>query len=956
MAIETFTRREVQSSGQQPGYLNVNYSPDAFGSQVGRALQQLGDTGMNIGAMVTQLDKEKRGNDAMNAYNKAKDQLRPTLYDPEFGIYAQSGGNAMGAGATAAAALENVKKQTLESIEDPETKAAFTKLWDRESDNTKDTTARFEMNELGKYKVETAKATLAGSMTDAYNQYNDPKAINTAIETAYAAIDVNALGLPPEGIQAAKDEAKSQIHLAAISRWAGEDPAQAFKYYEEHKNDLSGKDHIVANNFIAATRDQRFAEEWVASRTQASGAGAQLWNSLKQAESGNNPNTPDSPKGALGIAQVMPGTAREVLLQIGRSDIANLPEEQLKAEMRKNTALNEQVGQTYLSTQLRTFGGDIEAALVAYNAGPEAAKAFLAHNAGKTPGSRSYDVPGWKGLKSETEKYVQKIFATSGYDQGQTPPGYRMTRENWGLKNFKPEDLMAPTGGGQWVDARAAQGLDNLAGVMQQRFGIKVKINEETTGDPNQPTAGRRRGTSDPKDNPHVENSQHIKGTAFDVQVQGWSDEQKAAFLTEARKLGFGGIGFYGPNGHLHIDMGKERTWGSMPEWAKAAMGQPVIRAAGGEVVTPDFRGSEPPTGSTFTGPGAWMGTTGAGYFANAAQSNLDSLLAQAQLIADPGQRERVSALLRIQDAQQTTAVTREKAQLESTAWQMVTQGSVKDIEKRPELLSRLEPAFMNTLYSYEANRAKGGPVTDWKAYYQATRMTPEELARADLYTEYRNKTADAEFQKLISLQEEARKKLEGKQYDASLMANTRTRSQIVDDIAGQQGWNPKTSKGLEALAQFNKILDERILGEQELLGKPLKATEIQDIADKLLIEDRRDNWGWDYSRNAMQAMESPDDFVAAEKWDEVQDDDKTTLIDTFASRFRKEPTQEEAVDLYNRGFRVWLGGKADGPDEEKKLVRSSLEATLNRQLTETEFERYYGQYLLSYIRPNRPR
>src|SRR5690606_34568142 len=109
--------------------------------------------------------------------------------------------------------------------------------------------------------------------------------------------------------------------------------------------------------------------------------------------------------------------------------------------------------------------------------------------------------------------------------------------------------------------------LDSVADRMYQRFpGFKIKINEETTGDPNQPTAGRRRGTSDPKDNPHVTNSQHVTGgTAFDVQIQGWSDEQKAAFLTEARQLGFSGVGFYGPGGHLHIDMGKERTWGVVP-------------------------------------------------------------------------------------------------------------------------------------------------------------------------------------------------------------------------------------------------------------------------------------------------------------------------------------------------------------------------------------------------------
>lgn len=954
--VQTFTQREVQQSGQGSGYLNVSYSPDSFGAQVGRAMQGLGQTGMNIAETQAVLDKQKKANDALTAMNTAKDKLRPTLFDPEFGVFAQQGGNAMGAGATATAALDNVKKQTLENIKDPETKTAFERMWAQESDSTKDTVARFEMNQLGSYKVETAKATLNGSMQDAYNQYNDPEAIKKAIDRAELAINVNSAGLPEEALSAAKAESRSQIHLAVISRWASEDPYKALDYYKEHKEELSGKDHVTANSFVEAARNNRFAQEWVSERTQTSGSGAAIWGALEMAESGGNPNTPDSPKGALGIAQVMPDTAREVLVQLGRQDLANLPDAELKNTLRTDTALNRRIGQTYLSTQLKTFGGDVEAALVAYNAGPAAAKAFLAHNAGKVPGSRDYDVPGFKGLKSETEKYVQKIFTTAGYSSGQTPPGYRMTVENWTLKNFKPTDLMAPTEGGQWVDARAAQGLDSIADAMSKRFpGFKVKINEETSGDPNQPTAGRRRGTSDPKDNPHVDKSQHLAGNAFDIQVQGWTDEQKAAFLQEARSRGFSGIGFYGPNGHLHIDMGKERTWGPMPEWAKAAMATPITRGAGGEVVTKDFAGATPPTGQTFVGPGNWMGQGANGYFVNASQGSLNNWLAEAQMIPDAGQRERTIAMLNLVSSAQERDTKAQKTAVESMAWDLVTKGSVKDVEKRPELLSRLEPGFVNTLYSYEANRNKGGPVTDWNAYYRTTQLSDRELAGMDMYTEMRNKAADAEFQKLITLQQEARKKLEGTQYDASLLANTRSRNDIVTDMINAQGWNNPKARQNEKIAEFNKVLDEKITGEQALKGKALTATEIQDIADKLLISDRRDGWGWDKARNAMVARESPDDFVAAKDWSEVQNDDKQRLTEVYESRFRQQPNQEAATDLYNRAMRVWIGGKPDGPDDEKKLVRQSLETQLNRQLTETEFERYYGQYLLTYIRPFRP-
>jgi soluble lytic murein transglycosylase-like protein len=59
-----------------------------------------------------------------------------------------------------------------------------------------------------------------------------------------------------------------------------------------------------------------------------------------------------SPKGAIGLAQLMPGTARD--LGVDPSDpVANLVG-----------------GARYLRQQLDQFGGDVEKALAAYNAGP----------------------------------------------------------------------------------------------------------------------------------------------------------------------------------------------------------------------------------------------------------------------------------------------------------------------------------------------------------------------------------------------------------------------------------------------------------------------------------------------------------------------------------------------------------------------------------------------------------
>jgi len=162
--------------------------------------------------------------------------------------------------------------------------------------------------------------------------------------------------------------------------------------------------------------------------------------------------------------------------------------------------------------------------------------------------------------------------------QGLPQDGATMTRDNWTLGFYKPEDLLAPTDGGQKIDARAATMADRAAQRFFDETGVRVRVNDPDTGQAG--TAGRRRGVADPADNPHVANSQHLHGKAFDFQTQGLNEAQKARFLTILREEGFGGIGIYkGGAGHTHADAGPARVWddgGGIPGWAAEALKTPA--------------------------------------------------------------------------------------------------------------------------------------------------------------------------------------------------------------------------------------------------------------------------------------------------------------------------------------------------------------------------------------------
>ena len=928
--VQQFREREVQQSGQVPGYQNVSYPADAFGAAVGRALSQAGNSLQDFGSQIAQIDAQKKANDALDVRNHAADELRKTLYSPESGIFAAEGKNAMDATKRLDGALETIQKNIIDRETDPQTQQVLKKLWQRETEAAKDKVAVHQLNELGKYKVETSKATMYGAMEDAYNNYNDDKSIEAAINRSFEAIDVNASGLPKESLDLMKAEAKSNIRLAAISRWASEDPGKALEYYTAHKDDLSGKDHIAANQLVATAKKYQ-AINFEAAKIINGGVDDFFISKIVPVESGGDPNAV-SASNAIGLSQITLPTARDMARLTGNTELLTLSDAELKDKLKNDPELNLQLGKARWNEQLNRLGGDVEAALVAYNAGPKAADAFLAHNAGKPPGQRDYDVPGWKGIKSETEGYVKKIL---GQGPQEVVPGQRMTAANWTLKNFKPEDLTAPTPGGAWVDARAATALDKLTDTMKQRFrGFQIRINEER--DPNGVTAGRRRGTADPADNPHVKKSQHLKGTAFDVQIQNWTTEEKQAFIAEARKLGFKGFGFYGPQGHLHIDMGAERTWGRVPTWATESLKTPL-----GTTV------AETPQEYNRTGTLAANSTPG--YFIDTKKTALSQWMAQADAIADPEVRQGVQAQIKIAAATMDAQRDAETAEIKQSAWDVVANGgSISDF--RPDQLSKMDPSFLNTLAEFEAKRKRGDTATDWTAYAQLQSLSEEDFAKTDIMTEYGTKLGPVELKGELIRQRETKAKLMGKDHDEELLANTRTRREIVDDVASSQGWK----KDSPEFAMFNRRLDERILGEQAIKKSKLNAVEIQDIADKMLIEDKYSSmnpFSSGYYVNQGLAMDatSPDEFVAANTWDEVQPDDQKVLIERFERMRGRLPDEEEATDTYNRAIRVWLGGKPDGPEEEKTRLREKVEAKRG-QVTDEYFEAFYGQYLLNFL------
>lgn len=134
----------------------------------------------------------------------------------------------------------------------------------------------------------------------------------------------------------------------------------------------------------AASRGVTAYDDMIRQHCDYHGISTDLVRAVIQAESGFNPRAV-SPKGAMGLMQLMPATARD----LGVNDPFH-PSENIRG------------GVKYLAQLLTRFKQDVQLALAAYNAGPERVERYAG-------------VPPFR----ETQNYVRKI---TGATKAAAPP------------------------------------------------------------------------------------------------------------------------------------------------------------------------------------------------------------------------------------------------------------------------------------------------------------------------------------------------------------------------------------------------------------------------------------------------------------------------------------------------------------------------------------------------------
>ncbi len=169
----------------------------------------------------------------------------------------------------------------------------------------------------------------------------------------------------------------------------------------------------------------KFQEE-VAAASEESGLDEAIIFSVINVESRFNPNAV-SPKGAVGLMQVMPSTAQEIMknlstdakafleqniaenAQENENEQKNGEKDGFFAENLKKPATNIMLGAKYLKSLLERFE-NLDTALCAYNAGPATVKLWLLNAEYSTDGKTLSKIP-----YEETRNYLEKFHKNFKY-------------------------------------------------------------------------------------------------------------------------------------------------------------------------------------------------------------------------------------------------------------------------------------------------------------------------------------------------------------------------------------------------------------------------------------------------------------------------------------------------------------------------------------------------------------
>lgn len=415
--------------------LTMPEMPDVAGQQAQQMGRAMMAGGQGLGQVALDMQQQANQLRVDDALNRAKETALKLTYDKDVGFTNLKGINALERpdGKPLADEYADTLKRSIDEIGGTLGNDAQRQAFAMRSNDIltamRGSAIQHEAQEFKTYALSTSEGIQSTALREIGLNWNNPDTVNSAVERIRAETyrQAQLLGKSAEWQDAQARKLTSNAHkLALLSALEQNDPTYADAYLKKYSGQMDADDILTVRGHVTKAMDAKVgfaAASDVVGRMQPRiqvGEAERAFNIAVGTESNGrqfaaNGQPLTSPKGAIGIAQVMPDTAPEA------AKLAGLPWDENR--YKNDPAYNKAIGLAYFQKQLQENGGDLAKAYAAYNAGPgrlaDAIKK-AEQSAKAAQGDPKLKATPWLDfLPEETRKYVAKNMREFESGQGQ---------------------------------------------------------------------------------------------------------------------------------------------------------------------------------------------------------------------------------------------------------------------------------------------------------------------------------------------------------------------------------------------------------------------------------------------------------------------------------------------------------------------------------------------------------
>jgi len=412
-------------------------APDVAGLQAQQTGRAMASTGQAVGQIALDMQQQANQLRVDDALNRVKEAALRLTYDKDVGFQSLKGLAAVERPDSKSLADEygDTLQQQISDIASKLGNDAQREAFMRHANDIQTSlragAMRHAAQEYREHGLSVAEGIQNTALREIGLSWRDPAAVASAVNRIRAQTyrQAQILGKSAEWQEAHVRKMTSSAHsVALMAALDSGEPMRADAYLRDHASEMDADDITAARRRIDKEVDQFVATKKageVLDRMQPRiqvGEAERAFNIALGTESGTRQFGADgkpltSPKGAVGIAQVMPGTGPEA------AKLAGLPWDEHR--YRNDANYNRALGLAYFQKQLQTNGGDLAKAYAAYNAGP--GRLAEAEKRAEKNAMLAKTDPGvlprtWLDfMPAETRAYVAKNMRAYAAGEGQLP-------------------------------------------------------------------------------------------------------------------------------------------------------------------------------------------------------------------------------------------------------------------------------------------------------------------------------------------------------------------------------------------------------------------------------------------------------------------------------------------------------------------------------------------------------